>query len=153
MNPKQFLTIGGVILLLLGVLGLILPGGEILGKSWYLTSGENVAHLFLGLVALAAVFAPGLKDLLSPYYKPIVILVGIVALFFGVYGFVVANEPPLNTFGLANLETPYDNILHLVVGVWALAAAMMKGGASSSVKPMDTTPPAAPAADQTTPQV
>jgi hypothetical protein len=132
MSPKQFLIIGGVILVLLGIAGLVLPDGQILGDSWYLTSGENVAHLVLGVVALAAVYVPGLNSSLAPYYKPIVILVGIIALFFGVYGFLVADTPPLNTFGLANLENPYDNILHLVVGFWALAAAFVKPSTKAS---------------------
>ena len=141
MNPKQFLTIGGVILLLLGIVGLVLPGGQLLGNSWYLTTGENVAHLVLGGVALAAVFVPGLTSALAPYYKYIVLLVGVVALFFGLYGFLVASVPPLNTFGLANLENPYDNILHLVVGAWAFWAGLQKEGTAQPAAPQ--TPPSA----------
>jgi hypothetical protein len=41
---------------------------------------------------------------------PIVILVGIIALFFGVYEFVVAGASAPNTFGLTNLESPADNL-------------------------------------------
>jgi len=40
-------------------------------------------------------------------------------------------QPPFtgaNTFGVANLESPADDILHLVVGVWALAAAFRPMG-------------------------
>ena len=59
----------------------------------------------------------------EPYYRWIVILLGLVSLFFAVYGFSVAGNPAPNTFGLANLENPFDNVLHLVVGVWALYAA------------------------------
>lgn len=114
MNPKQFLMLGGIVLLLLGVLGYVLPAGQILGDMWYLTPGENVAHLVLGLVALVAMYA-----LDSKMQKMLVQLVAVIALFFGIYGFFIASVPPLNTFGLANLETPYDNLLHLVVGVWA----------------------------------
>jgi hypothetical protein len=40
-----------------------------------------------------------------------------------VYGFLQAGQPVPNTFGLANLENPADNLLHLVVGAWALYAA------------------------------
>jgi len=58
-----------------------------------------------------------------------VILGGIIALFFGVYGFVVAGASAPNTFGLTNLESPADNLLHLIVGVWALAAALRPAGA------------------------
>jgi putative Ca2+/H+ antiporter (TMEM165/GDT1 family) len=74
---------------------------------------------------LAAVYVPGLNSSLAPYYKPIVILVGAISLFFGVYGFIVAGNPVPNTFGY-NLESPADNLLHLVVGAWALWAAMRK---------------------------
>jgi len=122
MNPKQFLVVGGAVLLLLGVLGLILPGGQILGSDWYLTMGENVAHLVLGVVALAAAYTLDAK-----LQKMLVTVVGVVAVFFGVYGFMVAGQPALNTFGVANLETPYDNILHLAVGAWAFYAAYAGG--------------------------
>ena len=122
MNPKQFLTIGGVVLIVLGILGYILPGGQILGNAWYLTPGENIAHLVLGIVAVAAVYVLDAK-----MQTMLVWLVAAIALFFGVYGFLVAAVPPMNTFGVANLETPYDNILHLVVGIWAVYAAMMGG--------------------------
>ncbi len=118
MNPRQFLLVGGVVLLVLGVLGMVLPGGQLLGSAWYLTAGENVAHLVLGVVALASVYM-----LNADMQKTLGWVVAAVALFFGVYGFVVAGVPPLNTFGVANLETPYDNVLHLAVGVWAVLAA------------------------------
>lgn len=85
-------------------------------------------------MALAAVYVPGLNTALKPYYKPIVVLVGIIALFFGLYGFLVAGNPALNTFGVANLENPFDNLLHLVVGVWALWAAFGKGMAAQPAK-------------------
>lgn len=125
MNSKQFLTIGGAVLVLLAIVG-YLGVFSTEGSFFWLDSGENVAHLFLGVVALAAVYVPGLNSALAPFYKPIVILVGVIALFFGVYGFLVAGQPVPNTFGAANLESPADNLLHLVVGAWALWAAMRK---------------------------
>ena len=121
MNPKQFLTVGGAILVLLAIVG-YLGVFSTEGSFFWLDSGENVAHLFLGVVALAAVFVPGLNSALAPYYKPIVILVGAISLFFSVYGFIVAGNPVPNTFGY-NLESPADNLLHLVVGAWAVWAA------------------------------
>ncbi|MBI3363250.1 MAG: hypothetical protein HY023_19280 [Chloroflexi bacterium] len=122
MNPKQFLTIGGIVLLVLGVLGLVALNQP--NSFFWLDTGENVAHIVLGVVALAAVFVPGLNAALMPFYKWIVVLVGVIAVFFGIYGFVVSSAPVPNTFGVANLENPADNILHLVVGAWALYASL-----------------------------
>lgn len=122
-TPRGFLTYGGAILLLLGIIGFLGVFNEESVPAFWLDAGENIAHTFLGIVALAIVFVPGLNTALEPYYRPIVILLGIVALFFGLYGFVVAGNAAPNTFGLSNLESPADNILHLVVGAWALYAA------------------------------
>jgi hypothetical protein len=125
-TPKMFLTVGGAVLLLLGIVGFLNIFTEEAYPSFWLDGGENVAHTFLGIVALAAVYVPGLNSALAPYYRPIVILVGLIALFFGVYGFVVAGDTSgANTFGLSNLESPADNILHLVVAAWAFASAFM----------------------------
>ena len=121
MNPKQFLQFGGGILVILGVVGL-LPVFTKANTPWfYLDTGENVAHIGLGVVAIAASYL--LTD--AAMQKWLVAVVGVVALFFGVYGFVVNGQPEPNTFGLANLESPADNLLHLVVGAWALYAAFM----------------------------
>lgn len=131
-----FLTVGGIVLLALGILGLITWNAKILQENsvFYLTNGENVAHIVLGVVALVLVGTmKAQKDLL----KWVVVLVGIVALFFGIYGFIVAGSSAtmmgekFNTFGLANLENPLDNLLHLVVGVWAMASAFVKQPAAT----------------------
>jgi uncharacterized membrane protein HdeD (DUF308 family) len=113
MNPKMFLKWGGVILLVLGVLGFVWPAPQ-LYPTFYLDGAENWAHLVLGLVALAiAYWADGQTQ------KWIATLVGVVALYFGVWGFVVGGAPEPNYYGITNLEM-LDNIVHLVVGVWAL---------------------------------
>ncbi len=125
MYARLFLIIGGAVLLLLGLVGY---AGIFTKEStpWFwLDSGENLAHTFLGVVALAAVFVPGLNSALKPYYRAIVGLVGVIALFFAAYGFIQAGGVEPNTFGVANLENPSDNVLHLVVGIVALAAAWM----------------------------
>jgi len=123
-TPRGFLISGGAVLLVLGLAGFVILNDKSLSFFW-LDGSENVAHIALGAVALAAVFVPGLNDTLKPYYRWIVILVGIIALFFGVYGFLVAGDASgKNTFGLANLELG-DNLLHLVVAAWAFAAAYL----------------------------
>jgi len=123
--PKLFLTVGGAVLLLLGIVGYLNVFSESATPFFWLDSGENLAHTVLGIVALAAVFVPGLNSALAPYYRPIVILVGLIALFFAVYGFLQAGAAEPNTFGVANLENPSDNLLHLVVAIAAFAAAWM----------------------------
>lgn len=121
MNPKQFLQIGGVILVLLAIIGFLKP--DLAGDFLNFDAAENWAHLVLGVVAL--VLAPlAIGDL----KKWVVVLVGLVALFFGIMGFVVSGNPSPNFYGVANLENPVDNVLHLVVGVWALLAAFNKKG-------------------------
>ncbi len=128
MNPKQFLQIGGVVLLLVGLLGffgLIGPTSDasIFGSAWWFDNGENWAHTILGIVALIA--AGALKNAMQQ--KNLVILVGVLGIFFAVYNVFSTS------FLGANLESPADLILHLAVGVWALWAAMrkpaMSGGA------------------------
>jgi hypothetical protein len=125
-TPKGFLMSGGVVLLLLGLIGFVFLNGSAtqsaLGSFFWLDNSENIAHLALGIVALAAVYVPGLNTALAPYYRWIVILVALIALFFGVYGFLVAGNASPNTFGLSNLELG-DNLLHLVVFAWAGLAA------------------------------
>lgn len=123
MYPRLFLLYGGAVLLLLGIIGYLGIFNEEATPWFWLDPGENLAHTVLGVVALAAVLVPGLNDALRPFYRWIVILVGIIALFFALYGFLQAGAAEPNTFGLANLENPSDNLLHLVVGVVALLAA------------------------------
>jgi hypothetical protein len=121
-TPRMFLIAGGAVLLLLGIVGYLNIFTKASSPAFWLDSGENIAHVALGIIALAAVYVPGLNDILRPYYRWIVILVGIIALFFGLYGFIASGPADANTFGLANLETS-DNILHLVVAAWAFASA------------------------------
>ena len=127
MNPRQFLVVGGAVLLLLGIVGYLGIFSEQNTPWFWLDPGENLAHTVLGAVALAAVFVPGLYNALAPLYRWIVILVGVLALFFAIYGFLQSGAAEPNTFGVANLENPSDNILHLVVAIWAFVAAFGPG--------------------------
>lgn len=121
MNPKQFLTWGGAVLVLVAVLGWVNVIGpdaahSLFAEAWWFDAGENWAHLILGVVALLAAFwAP------ADIQKPLVIVVGVLALFFAVYNLFSTN------FLGANLESPADLVLHLAVGVWALWAGLRSG--------------------------
>jgi hypothetical protein len=130
-NPKQFLLIGGIVLLALGLIGFAGVFSQ-MNSFFYLDNAENVAHTGLGIIAIAASYL--LKD--ASLQKWLVVAVGVLALFFTVYGFIVAANASPNTFGIANLESPADDILHLVVGVWALAAAFWGGRMAMPAKAM-----------------
>lgn len=116
-TPEGFLKIGGVVLVVVGLLGFFLIGptaaDSVLGSAWWFDGYENWAHLVLGVVALVLAFGVKNDDL----SKWVTALVGLFALVAAVWGFFDSN------FLGANMEQPLDNILHLVVGVWALYAA------------------------------
>jgi len=131
MNPKQFLLIGGIVLLALGLIGFAGVFSQ-MNSFFYLDNGENVAHTGLGIIAIAASYLLTNATL----QKWLVVAVGVLALFFTVYGFAVAGSASPNTFGVSNLESPADDVLHLVVGVWALAAAFMGGRMAMPAKAM-----------------
>jgi hypothetical protein len=134
--PRLFLSAGGSVLLLLGVVGYANVFTEAGSPTFWLDGKENLAHTSLGIAALAAVFVPGLNRVLVPHYRVIVGLIAVLALFFAAYGFL---QPPgssahPNTFGVANLENPADNLLHLVVGIVALAAMYMRPGEEATAR-------------------
>lgn len=125
-SPKGFLQVGGAVLVLLGVLGFVgvigpTPSQSIFGSFWWFDNPENVAHTVLGVAGLVAAFV-----FPAVWQRYLVILLGVVAVLVGLYNFV---SPTL--LG-ANLESPADLVLHLVVGAWALYAVF--GSRSKSVK-------------------
>jgi len=126
-NPKQFLQIGGVVLVLVGILGsvgLIGPTAEqsLFGAAWWFDSAENWAHLVLGIVALIAAYALG-----ANLQRPLVMALGVIGLLVGLYS--LYGEKML--LG-ANLQNPADSLLHIVVGAWALWASWKKPAAFAS---------------------
>lgn len=130
MNPRQFLLLGGVVLLLVGLLGfefigLIGPTAEdsIFRDAWWFDDGENWAHTILGVVAIIAGFT-----LPANAQRGLVFLVGLLGIFFGVYNLfgieTVGGSTGVQVFGTDTfLESPLDTILHFFVGAWALFAA------------------------------
>ncbi len=125
-NSTQFLRLGGGVLLIVGIVGVLGLTANI--NFFSLDIGENVAHIGLGLIGLAAGF--GLKE--AKLHRYLTAVVGLTALVFGLLGWFLPDGgalssgafPKPNFFGLANLESPADNLLHLFVGAWAIWAMM-----------------------------
>lgn len=131
MTPKKFLLVGGIVLVVVGILGfigVIGPTAEksVFGSAWWFDNGENWAHLILGIVGIIAAYA-----LSSGGQRGLTLLLGVVGVLVGLYSLFGYS----NFLG-ANLENPLDSLLHLVVGIWALAAGwkrqeMMSGMGSA----------------------
>ena len=124
LTPTGFLKVGGAVLLALGLIGATGVTNNI--QFFNLDMGENVAHVVLGVVGLAVGF--GIKDL--RIHRGLVAVLAITGLLTGLIGFALPAGDYMhgNVFGLANLENPADNVLHLVVGIWAAVAVMRSGG-------------------------
>ncbi len=113
-NAKNFLLVGGIVLILVGIIGffgVIGPTEEqsIFGAAWWFDNGENWAHLVVGIIGLLASFA-----LPMSVQKPLVLVLGIVGILIGLYSIFSPS------FLGANLENPADTILHIIVGGWAI---------------------------------
>ncbi len=116
MNSKQFLRVGGAVLVVLGVLGFArvlgpTPGASIFGVTWWSDNGESWGHLILGIAALIGAYAFDAEPQksLATILGTILVLVGLYSIFNG------------NFLGVS-LENPADTIVHLVIGIWALIA-------------------------------
>lgn len=106
---KRYLMWVGWFLVILGGVGYLLP--STLAPSFYFTQGENIAHLVLGVFMLLV--AKMNKDVNTA--KWFTALVGVVGLYFAVFSWAVSPD----YYGYAQLDT-LDNVIHLVVGLWAL---------------------------------
>jgi len=118
MNPKYFLSVAGVILIVVGVLGLVggiigpTPGDSLFGSIWYFNSVEIWAHLAVGIFALFCAF------LLSQRIQEFICVVfGIMLIVLGFY-ILLGNYDLLG----AHFEHPADTFFNFIFGVWAIMA-------------------------------
>lgn len=124
-TPNGFLKLGGVVLVLVGILGFVgvigpTAADSIFGEAWWFDNAENWAHLVLGIVALIAAYSLG-----ASAQRGLVLLLGVVGILVALY-----NVFSTTLLG-ANLESPADLALHLVVGLWALIASKKSASMSA----------------------
>jgi hypothetical protein len=121
-SPRGFLIFGGAVLLVIGILGFFIMKDSSATFFW-MDTGEDIAHTAIGAFCLAAVYLPGLNTRLKPSYRSIVLLLGVIALFSSVYGFLLPGGTAANpnALGVSNIELG-DNLLHLAFAIWAFLA-------------------------------
>jgi hypothetical protein len=118
MTLALFTRIGGFLSLGVGIVGILFP--RLLGEALWFDVTEDVVHTAFGLALLAAGFVPSMASMRRPF----VAITAASALIAGIIGLIVMSQPPLNVWGLTNLEHPLDNILHFGFGLWALAVLL-----------------------------
>ncbi len=117
MKPKIFLTIGGIILVTIGLLGITHLLGSISSASLFNPPyWINFFHLGLGIIVLAAVWSrrAKLQSGLTLFATIIGITIGLLGLILGPWAASYYNNP--------ELADPSDHIAHLTVGLLAFWA-------------------------------
>ncbi|MBX4216096.1 hypothetical protein KW797_04050 [Candidatus Parcubacteria bacterium] len=119
MQLKQFLQLGGTVLVCIGILGFLGIVGptqddSLFGAVWWFDKAENWANLLVGILFLGASFI-----LSSASQKPLVLVIGVIGMIVAVSGYV----NPL--FLGANLETA-DVVLYLLFGALALWSGLRR---------------------------
>jgi len=115
MNPKKFLTIGGIILLIIGALGIVGILGSISTLGFFHPPGWiNWVHLLLGTFVLSSSFSKNEKFQtgVTTFAMIILLAIGLLGLLLGPF---IANS-----YNIPELADPSDHIAHLGVGLLAL---------------------------------
>ncbi len=124
MAIKRYAQILGVVLILIGIVGLVVLGNEVWLGILNTDVLEDIVHILTG--GLLAYVGFGRTDLATA--RNLVLALGVVYLAVGILGFVV----PM-VFGLIpHGYTPFDDLLHLVLGVLSIAVALSASGASTA---------------------
>lgn len=115
---KQVCTILGVVFLLVGILGFVMPG--LLGA--HLTMAHNIIHLVSGALALWL----GLKGSLSGA-KTFCLVFGLVYLLLGIAGFVAGtgDDRMLELLPGQLMFGTVDHAIHVALGIIFLIGGLM----------------------------
>ncbi|HEV2706554.1 MAG TPA: DUF4383 domain-containing protein [Pyrinomonadaceae bacterium] len=112
---KTICTLLGAVLLLVGLLGFISPGGMSDMTGAHLTAVHNVVHLLSGAIALYL----GLKGTLAAA-RLFCLVFGAVYLLLGIVGYLTGGAHPLSA-GIPG--PPSDRLLRLLPGSLELGSA------------------------------
>lgn len=113
MNPKIFLTTGGILLIIMGVLGIT---GLLNAAFFYPPNWINWFHLGFGIV----IFSIGLSGLtkLQAFFT---LLGAIVATTIGLLGLFLGSWVA-SSFNIPKIADPSDHLAHLAIGLFAVWA-------------------------------
>lgn len=132
LTSRYFLIIGGIILLALGVFGFLVPEPVEDTTVVHFDAWENYIHTIAGVAMLAIGFL--LPSAYRMYRWWTTLVVGLSALAVAIIGFAVSGASFPNLGG-ANLENPFDNVLNLAIGLYALVTAVVSRHEALPVKP------------------
>lgn len=126
MQFKRFLNRAGILLLTAAILGFFGLGptanASALGNYIYLDINQSIIHLALALLALV-----GARFNYEPLHRYVTAALGVIAISVTAYSFYRVGAPAPNLF-VANIETPWESLLYLGFGLWALWVVLMPPG-------------------------
>lgn len=105
LSARTIALVFGVVYLLVGLLGFVLPGPNLLG-IFAVDTLHNIVHLLLGILGIGAAYT-GMSRLYCQ-------VVGVVLILLGVLGFVLVPGDGM-LLGILHLNVA-DHLLHLVTG-------------------------------------
>jgi hypothetical protein len=122
LSPTMFWRLSAFALAAVAVLGIILNavdqadllGADFLAFDW--------THNILHVVLAGAAFLFGYGNLAPNVTKTFALIFGVVYLGLGVTGFVIGNGGEIGPIALELGE----NLVHILIGAWGLAAGLMK---------------------------
>ncbi len=126
MQFKRFLNWAGILLVVAAILGYFGLGpsanASALGNALYFDEIQSIIHLVLGLIALASV-----RFDYEPLHRYTTAALGVIAISVTAYSFYRVGAPAPSLF-VANIETPWESLLYLGFGLWALWVVLMPPG-------------------------
>lgn len=121
-----FLKRVGLVLIISAFLGYFALGpidtNSILGQWFHFDVNQNLLHLLIGLLAVVA----GWKGS-QMAQRTTAAAIGVLAIVATAYSIYRYDFPAPNAL-IANIETPWESLFYLIIGLWALWVVLMPAG-------------------------